>query len=104
MVNDLSAKFAALTPIAKARVLARLILMETVHVRGARLDDPSDSDSIYSSSEFVHRLSGFILTVLSPDHPGPDDQSMIEAALLSVRPRGKYYVDQLSNWISAEDQ
>jgi len=102
MNADLSARFAALTANSQARVLALLIHMETIHVRSAHIEDPSDTQSLYASSEFIHRLSGFVLTVLNADRPSGRETGMIETILRSVEPRGQYYLDQLGEWIATE--
>ena len=102
MNADLSNRFAALTANSQAKVLALLIHMETIHVRSAHIDDPSDTQSLYSSSEFIHRLAGFVLTVLNTDRPPGREIGMIDTILRSVEPRGQYYVDRLVEWIATE--
>lgn len=102
MTSDLHAGFAALEPTGKARVLARLIHMETILVRDAHIIDPHDCERLYASSEFMHRLSGFIVGVLDPDSPEGREKGMIDTVLRSIQPRGVYYVDKLAGWISAE--
>jgi hypothetical protein len=102
MNADLHTSFASLSFDSQARVLARLIHMETIHVRSAHLDDPSDTKSLYASSEFIHRLSGFILAVLNADSPPGREAGMINTILRSVEPRGQFYVDRLDEWIAAE--
>src|SRR5690348_12361374 len=100
MESNLRARFEGLSREGKARVLARLIHMETIHVRSAHLDDPTDANSLYGSSEFMHRLSGYILAALGPGDI--DAPNMIDSILTSVRPRGQYYVDKLEEWTNAE--
>ncbi len=102
MNANLHAAFAALPAYGQARVLARLIHMETIHVRSAHLDDPNDTGSLYASSEFIHRLSGFLLAVLNPDSPAERDARMIDTILRSVEPRGQFYTGRLAEWIAAE--
>ncbi|MBG7615069.1 hypothetical protein IWC96_07200 [Brevundimonas sp. BAL450] len=102
MSSDLYTAFAALPADSQARVLARLIHMETIHVRSAHLDDPTDTKNLYASSEFTHRLSGFILAVLNTDSPAEREAGMIATILRSVEPRGQFYVDRLGEWIAAE--
>jgi hypothetical protein len=102
MTTDPYKSFAALPADGQARVLARLIHMETIHVRSAHLDDPNDTRSLYASSEFIHRLSGFILAVLNTDSPSGREAGMIDTILRSVQPRGQFYVDRLGEWIAAE--
>jgi len=102
MHDELHTSFAALPAESQARVLARLIHMETIHVRSAHLDDPSDTKSLYASSEFIHRLSGFVLAVLNADSPPGRETGMIKTILRSVEPRGQFYVDRLAEWITAE--
>ena len=102
MNANLHAAFAALLADGQARVLSRLIHMETIHVRSAHVDDPNDTGSLYASSEFIHRLSGFLLAVLNPDSPADRDARMIDTILRSVEPRGQFYVDRLAEWIATE--
>lgn len=102
MNADLSARFAALTATSRARVLTLLIHMETIHVRSAYIDDPSDTKSLYASSEFIHRLSGFVLTALNTDGPSGREMGVIDTIMRSVEPRGQYYVDRLVEWIATE--
>jgi hypothetical protein len=102
MTADLYTSFAALPADNQAKVLARLIHMETIHVRSAHLDDPNDAKSLYASSEFIHRLSGFILVVLNADSPPGREVGMIDTILRSVEPRRQFYVDRLGEWIAAE--
>jgi hypothetical protein len=102
MKDDLHTSFAALPADSQARVLARLIHMETIHVRSAHLDDPSDTTSLYASSEFIHRLSGFVLGVLNADSPPGREKGMIDTILRSVEPRGQFYLNRLAEWITAE--
>src|SRR3989344_4116930 len=102
MTADLYTSFAAIPADSRARVLARLIHMETIHVRSAHLDDPNDTKSLYASSEFMHRLSGFILAVLNTDSPPGREAGMMDTILRSVEPRGQFYVDRLGEWITAE--
>ena len=102
MNADLSNRFAALTANSQAKVLALLIHMETIHVRSAHIDDPGDTQSLYSSSEFIHRLAGFVLTVLNTERPSGREIGMIDTILRSVEPRGQYYVDRLVEWIATE--
>ncbi|RYG16138.1 hypothetical protein EON82_25375 [bacterium] len=102
MTADLYTSFTILPADSQARVLARLIHMETIHVRSAHLDDPNDTKSLYASSEFMHRLSGFILAVLNTDSPAGREAGMIDTILRSVEPRGQFYVDRIGEWIAAE--
>ena len=76
--------------------------METILVRDAHILDPHDSESLYASSEFMHRLSGFLLAILNPDSPEGRERGMIDTVLRSIQPRGVYYVDKLTDWIKAE--
>lgn len=102
MNDDLHTSFAGLPADSQARVLARLIHMETIHVRSAHLDDPSDTKSLYASSEFIHRLSGYVLAVLNADSSPGRETGMINTILRSVEPRGQFYVNRLAEWITAE--
>lgn len=102
MHDELHTSFAALPADSQASVLARLIHMETIHVRSAHLDDPSDTKRLYASSEFIHRLSGFILAVLKADSPPAREKGMIDTILRSLEPRGQLHVDRLADWITAE--
>ena len=99
MYDDLEARFAALTPVGKARVLAALIHMETIHVRSIHLDDPSDSKRIYAASEFMHRLAGLILGVLSPGKGGGEAMGVV---LETIAPRGSGGLADLAKWIAQE--
>jgi hypothetical protein len=65
--SEISLAFSGLSPTAKAKFLAHVAWMETIHVRAAYFDDPSDTEALYRSSEFVHRLSSCIIHVLSND-------------------------------------
>ena len=102
MHDEIHTSFAALAPDSQARVLARLIHMETIHVRSAHLDDPSDTKRLYASSEFIHRLSGFVLGVLNANSPPGREKGMINTIMRSVEPRGQFYVERLVEWITAE--
>ena len=97
----LAAEFNALRYTAQAKVLARLIHMETVHVRVAFYDDPSDGAALYRSSEFVHRLSGIIMVIID-DHKALDVPLLISLIISGLEPRGRRGLDQLCDWVSQE--
>ncbi len=85
---------------AKVSVLARTIHMETVHVRGDRIDFPGEQARVYVSTEFIHRLSGYIMSIAYGSTPsGADAERMIQTLIKNVEPRGQYFVDQLRTWI-----
>ncbi|ATY30818.1 hypothetical protein [Sphingomonas psychrotolerans] len=101
MHQDIAVAFVALSSRAKIAVLARTIHMETIHVRGAHLDHPDDPMRLYQSSEFIHRLSGFIMRLTRDPDLGERDMTHAAASLVEgIEPRGQYYLDRLSEWIA----
>jgi hypothetical protein len=99
--EGLAAEFNALHYSAQAKLLARLIHMETVYVRAAFDEDPSDGAALYRSSEFVHRLSGIIMVIID-DHEALDVPLLIGLIIHGLEPRGRRCLDQLCEWVSQE--
>jgi hypothetical protein len=101
MHQDIVAAFLTLSSRAKIAVLARTIHMETIHVRAAHLDHPDDPTRIYQSSEFIHRLSGSIMGLTRDPNMGERETTYTATSLVEgVGPRGQYYLDRLSEWIT----
>ena len=80
-------------------VLARTIHMETVHVRSAHLDDPTDSEKLYQSSEFIHRLSGCIMSIATEPAGAASPDYAVPLLIEGMKPRGAPYLRMLSDWI-----
>lgn len=75
--------------------------METVHVRAAHLDDPEDAERIYLSSEFMHRLSGFIMALAYDPEGFQRDAAHAATALIDgVESHGHAYLDKLREWVA----
>ncbi len=84
-------------------VLAQTIHMETIHVRGAHLDDPTDTDKLYLSSEFIHRLSGSIMSITNEEAEVESTDYIALMLIEGVKPRGAPYLRMLADWISAAE-
>jgi hypothetical protein len=100
MHDTIASDFAGLSLRAKIMVLARTIHRETIHVRDAHLDDPTDSEKLYQSIEFIHRLSGCIMSIATE---GADTKCANYVAPLlidGVKLRGAPYLRMLADWIS----
>jgi hypothetical protein len=96
MHDKIKDDFIALSARAKISVLARTVHMETIHNR----DHPDNAELIYRSSEFVHRLSGLIMTLCYP--PVESRQNATYAAVLlieGVSTHGHQYLNKLHEWI-----
>lgn len=92
--------FVALSIAAKIAVLARTIHMETIHVRSAFADRPGDVGYLYSSSEFVHRLSGFIMAMTyNPDDFQKCCTYAAQFLVGEVRKHGQAHLQMLHSWI-----
>lgn len=88
--------FAALSVRAKIAVLARAIHMETIHNR----DYPQSAERLYRSSEFVHRLAGFIMSMAyQPDDFQRDATWASKALVEGVARHGQPYLTELHDWI-----
>jgi hypothetical protein len=92
--------FIALSPRAKTAVISRTIHMETIHVRCAHFDRPEDAKCIYRSSEFIHRLSGFIMSLALEPKDFQNDATLAAAYLVEgVATHGQAYLNELHEWI-----
>jgi hypothetical protein len=101
MDQDIAADFIALSPRAKVAVLSRTIHMETIHVRAAHLDYPDDAKRIYLASEFMHRLSGFIMALAYNPETFQHDATCAAMALIDgIRPHGQAYLEKLREWVA----
>ena len=99
--KNLEMAFGALHYTRQAKVLARLIHEETIHVRGAYSENPSDAASLYGSSEFIHRLSGIIMVILCDDG-ALDIPLLIVMIVDALGPRGQNHLDRFCEWVSQE--
>ena len=97
MTHDtIKADFNALSVRAKIAVLSRTIHMETIHNR----DHPEDAERTYRSSEFVHRLSGFIMALsYQPDKFHREATRATNSLVEGVARHGEHYVTMLHKWI-----
>lgn len=96
MHDTIKADFIALSARAKIAVLSRTVHMETIHNR----DHPKDAERIYRSSEFVHRLSGFIMTLAyQPDKFQQDSTHATVSLIEGVSTHGRHYLTKLHEWI-----
>lgn len=101
MDQDIADDFIGLSPRAKVAVLSRTIHMETIHVRAAHLDHPDDAERIYLASEFMHRLSGFIMALAYNPEKFQADATRAAATLIEgIRPHGQAYLDKLREWVA----
>lgn len=100
--ESLQARFAAVHYTRQAALLARLIHVETVYVRAAYNNDPTDGSSLYTSSEFIHRLSGIIMVILDGDDR-LDVPLLIGMIIGELGPRGRGQLDQFCEWVSQEE-
>lgn len=73
--------------------------METVHVRSAHLDDPTDSEKLYQSSEFIHRLSGCIMSIATEPAEATGADYVAPLLIEGVKPRGAPYLRMLGDWV-----
>jgi hypothetical protein len=97
--NEVSLAFSGLSRTAKAKFLARVAHMETIHVRAAYLDDPSDAQSLYRSSEFIHRLCGCIMHVLSQDTDASYAMSVASLIAEGTGERGEQTQAKMLSWL-----
>jgi hypothetical protein len=96
MHDTIKAAFIALSSRAKIAVLSRTIHMETIHNR----DRPEDPQQLYRSSEFIHRLSGFIMSLsYRPDEFQRDSTHASSSLIEGVATHGKHYLTKLHGWI-----
>jgi hypothetical protein len=100
--ESLETRFAAVHYTRQAALLARLIHMETVHVRAAYRDNPTDGAGLYASSEFIHHLSGIIMVILYDDHR-LDVPLLIAAIVETLGSRRRAQLDQFCEWVSQEE-
>ena len=77
--------------------------METIHVRSVHLDDPSNAERLYQSSEFIHRLSGSIMTITHEPPEGKSEDYITALLIEGVTPRGAPYLRMLADWIKAAE-
>ena len=97
MHDEIEKDFADLTARAKIIVFARTIHMETIHNR----DWPENAERLKRSSEFVHRLSGFIMALAyRPDDFQRESTWAAKALIEGVAIHGQHYLTKLHNWIS----
>lgn len=70
--------------------------METIHNR----DWPEDAERLYRSSEFTHRLAGFIMSLAyRPDDFEKDAIWAAKALIEGVAIHGQPYLNELHKWI-----
>ncbi len=104
MPNDFAESIASslstLSGPGKAGFLARLIHQETIHVRVAHYEDPGEVASLYASSEFVHRLSGCIMHVLSHETDSDYSQSLAGLIDSGVHARSEGVRTQILGWLA----
>jgi hypothetical protein len=96
MHDDIQHDFKALSARAKITVFARTISMETTLNR----DHPESAERLYQSSEFVHRLSGYILSLTY--RPDDVEREMTRAAKVlteGMAIHGQPYLRMLHEWI-----
>jgi len=75
--------------------------METIHVRDVHDRYPSDSERLYASSEFVHRLANGIVGVLTTVDPNSESW-VFDLILRTYASRRPYFLDKLSSWLATE--
>jgi hypothetical protein len=97
--NEVSLAFSGLSRTAKAKFLARVAHMETIHVRAAYLDNPNNAESLYRSSEFVHRLCGCIMHVLSQDTDAGYAMSVASLIGEGTAERGEQAHAKILSWL-----
>jgi len=96
MHAEIECAFAGLSDRAKIAVLARAIHMETIHNR----DHSGSAERLYRSSEFVHRLAGFIMSLAyRPDEFQRDATWATKALVEGVAIHGQPYLTELHKWI-----
>lgn len=96
MHDKIEKDFIALSVQAKIAVLARTIYMETIHNR----DRPEDAEWLYRSSEFTHRVAGFIMSlVYRPDDFQNDATWAARTLIEGVAIHGRHYLNELHHWI-----
>lgn len=96
MHDKIEKDFIALPVRAKIAVLARTIHMETIHNR----DHPEDAERLYRSSEFIHRLAGYIMSLTyRPDDFHNDAAWATKTLIKGVAIHGQPYLNELHQWI-----
>lgn len=96
MHAEIERAFAGLSDRAKIAVLARAIHMETIHNR----NHPESAERLYRSSQFVHRLAGFIMSLAyRPDDFQRDATWATKVLVEGVAIHGQPYVTELHKWI-----
>ena len=96
MHDKIEKDFIALSVRAKVAVLARTIHMETIHNR----DRPENAERLYRSSEFMHRLAGFIMSLAyRPDDFQNDATWATKTLIEGVAIHGQPYLNELHQWI-----
>ncbi|QOV96350.1 hypothetical protein [Novosphingobium sp. ES2-1] len=96
MNAEIEDAFAALSVRAKIAVLARAIHMETIHNR----DQPESAERLYRSSEFIHRLVGFIMSLAYRPEDFQRDATWASKTLVEgVEVHGQPYLAKLHDWI-----
>jgi hypothetical protein len=101
-INDFTMAFSALSTAAKAIYLARVAHMETIHVRAAYLDNPNDAAALYRSSEFVHRLCGCIMHVLSHETDASYARSLAALIAEGTGQRGERTLAKMLDWLGPQ--
>jgi hypothetical protein len=77
-VSDLTARFSALSPSGKAMFLARVAHAATVYAREAYAYAHQDGVLLRNNNEFVHRVIGYIMCVLTSSEGEGQDGSIME--------------------------
>lgn len=96
MHDRIEEDFIALPVQAKIAVLARTVHMETIHNRG----HPEDAERLYRSSEFTHRLAGFIMSLAyRPDDFQNEATWATKTVIQGVAVHGEDYLSELHRWI-----
>ena len=96
MCDEIENDFLALSARAKTAVLARVIHMETIHNR----DTPEKAERLYRSSDFVHRLAGFSMSLAyRPDNFQRDATWATKTLIEGVAIHGQPYLAELHKWI-----
>lgn len=97
MHDKIEKDFISLSTRAKIAVLARTIHMETIHNR----DHAEGANKLYRSSEFMHRLAGFIMSLsYQPDDFQRDAAWATKALIEGVAFHGQPYLEEFHEWIA----
>lgn len=98
MESRLPELFAELSTCGRARVLAKVAHMETIHARGV-YNTNAESVGLQYSNEFVHKLVGHIAIVLAGQSTAKTDASFMNMVLENVARRGATESERLGQWI-----